>query len=132
MATKTETKAPAKPASAKPAAAAFEIKKGFPLPPRSRPEGGGASSPYILTMKALKLGKKAEDLECFDVPVNVGDHIRVEERPRAIKEEAKKINNRISGAARRVSKADPAFKFAARTIVENGNTVVRVFRIAAE
>ncbi len=64
MATKTETKAPAKPASAKPAsakpaAAAFEIKKGFPLPPRSRPEGGGASSPYILTMKALKLGKKA-------------------------------------------------------------------------
>lgn len=126
MATKTEAKPSAKPT------ALFEIRKGIPLPPRSRVGGNSASSPYILTMKALKLGKKTEDLECFDVPVKVGDHIRPEERAKAVKEEAKKINNRISGAARRVSKADPAYRFAARTVVEGKDTVVRVFRIAVE
>jgi hypothetical protein len=67
----------------------------------------------------------------FFVPVSIPDSITdPAERDKALKEEARKTSNRLSGIARRVAGADPSANFALRTKTEGDKMGIVVYRIA--
>jgi hypothetical protein len=108
----------------------FKIETGIPLPTIER-KVGASSSPYAEPMKALPLGSTPETVASFFVPATVPNTITdPAEKAKALRDEARKISNRISGISRRLTKADPTLAFALRTKEENGNVGVRVYRVA--
>lgn len=123
-------KAPATPASP------FKIEFGAPPPAITR-AGGGKTSVYSEVMKTMSppdaKGKIAQFFVAATAPDSITD---ATERKAALKEEARKISNRISGTARRLTGTkdanDVEYAFAMRTQTDDaGNVGVRVYRVAA-
>jgi hypothetical protein len=119
----------AAPAAAAPVAPAtpFAITFGDAPPPAAAFGGGrsGEDNPIkktLLAMQAPAGGKYAY----FDIPVSVPDGIiDAGEREKALADKLRKEVNKVSGVARRVSKADASMQFAVRKT----DTGVRVWRI---
>jgi hypothetical protein len=83
------------------------------------------------TMKSMPAPANGQIAEFF-VAVSIPDSITdPTEREKALKEEARKTSNRLSGIARRVAGADPSANFALRTrnAGQEGGGIV-VYRIA--
>ena len=112
----------------------FTVDFGDAPPPIQR-LAGGASSPYTPVLKAMPApqdGKVAQFFIKADVPASITD---AKERERALKDEARKISNRVSGISRRLMEEKDAngvlYNFALRTQTDkDGNIGVRVYRIA--
>lgn len=115
----------------------FVIETGIELPAITR-SAGRAASPYATTMAALKLSADPRKREAFFIPATAPDTITdADERAKAVKEDGRKIANRISGIARRMAKADTTVAFAIRTMFKVPNDPasglgVRVYRVAPE
>ena len=113
------------------AAPAFTVEVGSP-PPAIQRMVGGASSPYTPVMKSMPAPQGDKVAQFFvkaEVPTTITD---ATEREKAAKDEARKISNRISGIARRLTKDDASLNFALRTQKDaQGNLGVRVYRVAA-
>lgn len=132
MAKAPATRAPTVPAavSAQAAALQFAIEVGAP-PPTIERKVGQQSSPYAPVMKALP-APSGDKIAQFFVPVTVeGQFANEDEKAKAVKDEARKVSNRISGIARRLKSEDETMEFALRTKTENGVVGIRVYRIAA-
>lgn len=122
------------PTAAATPALAFKIDTGVALPPIQRLQGAQAS-PYSVAMKAMALGKDDKALQSFFIPADVPATITdPAEREKAAKDEARKISNRVSGIARRLSEEKDAsgkqYAFAIRSRQEDGKIGVRVYRVA--
>jgi len=72
-------------------------------------------------------GQVAEFFVAVSVPDSITDPA---ERDKALKDEARKASNRLSGIARRVAKADASLNFALRTKVQDDKMGIVVYRIA--
>lgn len=105
----------------------FKIEMGE-APPAIQRLVGGAKSPYSDFMKAMPAPKNGKYSQFFiptEVPATITD---AAEREKAGKDAARKIANRVSGVARRITKEDATVAYAIRTRVENGVHGVRVYR----
>lgn len=126
---------PAAPAMQAPAAFAITVGSAPPAITRGAFGREGATvNPYTVTMKGMPVpegGVYAQGWIVADVPATITDPA---ERLKAGKEEARKLSNRISGIARRLSDEKDAdgnyYTYAIRTREENGVWGVRVYRIA--
>lgn len=112
----------------------FKIELGAPPPAPTR-SGGGKASVYADAMKGMPVPKGDKTAQFFivaAVPAAITDPA---ERTKAMKEEARKISNRLSGTARRLSDQKDTngvpYAFALRTqTLDDGATVgVRVYRV---
>jgi len=126
----------AKEVTSKPAASPFKIETGVALPAITRLGGGGQPSPLLVTMKALAApvtdAKGNTKYQSFVVPVGAVPATITDPKEQAkyVSGEQRKIANRASSAARRISKDDKTFAFAVRAVNENGAAGVRIFRVA--
>lgn len=118
----------------------IQISMGLPPAPSERAFGAGAApSPYAEAMKGmpapvLDAAGNATSVASFfvagdEVPAAITD---ATERATAEKEAARKASNRLSGIARRITKADADMAFALRTVTEGGKLGVRVYRVKPE
>lgn len=110
----------------------FAVDTGIALPAITRGGGGGAESDVVKTMKALALATDPKKYQSFFIPVGAApETITVDKEKDAwAKEAARKIANRVSGASRRLAKADESLSFAIRTMNDaNGKLGVRVYRV---
>jgi len=99
-------------------------------PPEIVRRAGAATSPVADTMKTMPAPANGQVAEFF-VAVSVPDTITdPAERDKALKDEARKASNRLSGIARRVAKADASLNFALRTKVQDDKMGIVVYRIA--
>jgi len=99
-------------------------------PPEVVRRVGAATSPVAEAMKAMPAPQNGKIAQFF-VPVSVPDTITdPTEREKALKEEARKTSNRLSGIARRIAKGDDSVNFALRTKKEGDEIGIRVYRIA--
>lgn len=112
----------------------FKIETGVALPAITRGIGGGTSSPYAVAMKALELSADPKKLQSFYVPCDAvpATVTGEDEKAKWLKENARKIANRISGVSRRITKDDSGVAFAIRSMPGKDGTGmgVRVFRVA--
>src|SRR5688572_20932902 len=111
----------------------FTIDMGIALPAMTRAVGKtGEENPITAMMKALPLGEDETKLASFFIPAPepASTITDAAEREKATKENARKITNQVSAAARRLQKKDAALAFAQRTRTEDGKLGVRVFRVA--
>ena len=99
----------------------FEIRRGVPVPPRTRTGGGDLKYPF----DALEIG------DHLPVPVDVDKDLYTSETEyqNALKEGKRAVQNRLSGAARRYMKSHPDVKLAVR-VQKDGSIKVR--RVDAE
>lgn len=107
-------KAPNTPA-ASPATAATaasgEFDLGLEVPPVKRSTGNGGNSERRDKLMRMPIG--ASFLETVNVPESIKDEA---EREKAFNDLCRKLSNSLSGAGRRVSKADAAYNFEVRTV----------------
>ena len=122
-------KAPNTPA-ASPAIAAIaasgEFDLGLEVPAVKRSIGNGGNSERRDKLMRMPIG--ASFLETVNVPESIKDDA---EREKAFNDLCRKLSNSLSGAGRRVSKADAAYNFEVRTVndPEMGKGV-RIWRTA--
>lgn len=116
-------------------AGAFAVESGVELPAITRAVGK-TTSPYTESMNALKLPEPYDPkkLNSFFIPASAADNITdANEKAKALKEDARKISNRVSGIARRLTKGKTdELAFAVRTTEKDGHPGVRVFRVKPE
>jgi hypothetical protein len=105
--------------------AALKIETGIPVPPRTHGGRIGAASALVTTLKGMPEGAS------FLIPISVPQNIKKEERETVFKEQAKKIMNTVSGAARRITKKDAGFNYTVRS-VDGGVRVWRTENAVAE
>lgn len=99
----------------------FEFETGVAIPPAAR---NSAPSEIHMKLAAMPLGAS------FLEPVKVPDTIKDEaERAAAFKDDARKLSNRLSGAARRYKENHPEFNFLIRTVNDATGSGVRLWRI---
>lgn len=111
----------------------FAIETGVELPAVVRIGGAKGSSPYLDAINGLQLATDPKKLQSFFIPAEIADNITDEtEKAKAYKEASRKIANRVSGLSRRLAKADATKAYAIRTMVKDGVTGVRVFRVKPE
>ena len=107
-------KAPNTPAAA-PAtaatAASCEFDLGLEVPAVKRSTGNGGNSERRDKLMRMPIG--ASFLETVNVPESIKDDA---EREKAFNDLCRKLSNSLSGAGRRVSKADAAYNFEVRTV----------------
>ena len=107
-------KAPNTPA-ASPAIAASgasgEFDLGLDVPAVKRSTGNGGNSERRDKLMRMPIG--ASFLETVNVPESIKDDA---EREKAFNDLCRKLSNSLSGAGRRVSKADAAYNFEVRTV----------------
>ena len=107
-------KAPNTPA-ASPAIAASgasgEFDLGLEVPAVKRSTGNGGNSERRDKLMRMPIG--ASFLETVNVPESIKDDA---EREKAFNDLCRKLSNSLSGAGRRVSKADAAYNFEVRTV----------------
>ena len=107
-------KAPNTPA-ASPATAAIgefgEFDLGLEVPAVKRSIGNGGNSERRDKLMRMPIG--ASFLETVNVPESIKDDA---EREKAFNDLCRKLSNSLSGAGRRVSKADAAYNFEVRTV----------------
>ena len=107
-------KAPNTPA-ASPATAASgargEFDLGLEVPAVKRSIGNGGNSERRDKLMRMPIG--ASFLETVNVPESIKDDA---EREKAFNDLCRKLSNSLSGAGRRVSKADAAYNFEVRTV----------------
>lgn len=97
-----------------------EIRKGVPLPPRTRSTAGQS----IYKFSALE-----EEGDSFEIPhgKDADFYANENEFKQAVAEEKRTLSNRLTGAARRFMKANPGVKLAVRATADG----VGVWRVAA-
>ena len=122
-------KAPNTPA-ASPAIAASgasgEFDLGLEVPAVKRSTGNGGNSERRDKLMRMPIG--ASFLETVNVPESIKDDA---EREKAFNDLCRKLSNSLSGAGRRVSKADAAYNFEVRTVNDPKlGKGVRIWRIA--
>lgn len=121
----------AAPAAAAPASTPYTITLGDAPPPAAAFGGGrrGEDNPIKRTMLAMQApanGKYAS----FDIAVTVPDTITdPAEKEKALSDKLRKEVAKVSGVARRITKADTSANFAVRGNKADGKASVRVWRI---
>lgn len=100
----------------------YEIRKDVPLPPPTRPTGGGSMYPLALL---------AEAGDSFQVPHDVDADLYTTdaEYKKAVAESKRSIQNRLTGAVRRFKKSHPDVALIVRTLPD-GVGVWRVEKTA--
>lgn len=88
------------------AAPEFQFDDGLEIPPARKP----ATTDLTRKLQAMPVGKSF--LEAVTVP----DSVVGAEREKVFTELSRKVANRLSGAARRFTKANPAYAFEIRTV----------------
>jgi hypothetical protein len=131
-AAKTVPAASAAAPAAAPASTAYTITLGDAPPPAAAFGGGrrGEDNPIKTTMAAMAApagGKYAS----FSIPVTVADSITdPAEKQKALSDKLRKEVAKVSGVARRITKADASAHFTIRGVKdEQGNASVRVWRV---
>lgn len=122
------------PAAAAPAVAAaaspFTVTFGSAPAPTTR-KVGIESSPYSGVMKSMPAPAGGSVAQFFIPAEATAGLTDAGEKQKSAAENARKITNRISGIARRLKKSDASMNFAMRTVTENGQLGVRVYRVEA-
>lgn len=104
----------------------FEFDLNLPVPAIVR-QGNGATSDLRDKLLAMPVG--ASFLEPISVPENITDEA---ERAKAFTEGARRLSNRLSGAARRVRNAHPDREFVTRIVKDDTlGHGVRIWRQSA-
>ena len=104
-------KAPNTPAASPATAASGEFDLGLEVPAVKRSTGNGGNSERRDKLMRMPIG--ASFLETVNVPESIKDDA---EREKAFNDLCRKLSNSLSGAGRRVSKADAAYNFEVRTV----------------
>ena len=104
-------KAPNTPAASPAIAASGEFDLGLEVPAVKRSIGNGGNSERRDKLMRMPIG--ASFLETVNVPESIKDDA---EREKAFNDLCRKLSNSLSGAGRRVSKADAAYNFEVRTV----------------
>lgn len=110
----------------------YKIETGIAVPAIARSGGNGQPSPMLTVMKALPAPGKQGPASFF-VPVGVmPDTIKEPtEQKKWTTGEQRKLANRASSAARRITKDDKTYSFAIRAVSEaEKGAGIRVFRVA--
>ena len=119
-------KAPNTPAAAPATAAIGEFDLGLEVPAVKRSIGNGGNSERRDKLMRMPIG--ASFLETVNVPESIKDDA---EREKAFNDLCRKLSNSLSGAGRRVSKADAAYNFEVRTVNDTKRGKgVRIWRTA--
>lgn len=115
----------------------YAVTFGAPPPPVQRIGGGGNAGPLHAAMQSMPTPGK-EGVPQFFAPADPAPSTITDpgEQSKAVKENARKLSNKLSGMARRITKQDedtgakPVRKYALRTLTHNGALGVMVYRTA--
>lgn len=97
-------------------------------------KGGSIFTDIMRDMPAPAKSGKAKDapmnIASFFIPATVPDTItEAKEREKEAKADVRRISNRMSGVARRITKQEPTRRYAMRTVKENDVWGLRVYRL---
>jgi hypothetical protein len=107
------------------------ILPGFAMPKVARVGAGGGeySDKYRTWLKALTLPEGADiSADPVAIPVEIPDNIKEDEKEKALKEEARRIVNRVGNAAKGLKPR----KFMTRRVQHEGKHYIGVWEVAPE